>query len=265
MTDAAIELRRVHLARGDTTILHDIDWCVRPGERWIVLGPNGGGKTSLLRIASLWLHPSRGEVVVLGGRLGRTDVRTLRARIGFASSALVNQLRPGLTAEQIVMCGREAALEPWWHTYTDADRDAARSLLDAVGAADIATRELGALSSGERQRVLLARAFSSSPGLVLLDEPTAGLDLGAREDLVARLGSLATAPGSPPVVLVTHHVDEIPPGFTHALLLAGGRVRASGAIDDVVDADRLSALFDLPLSLERRDGRWFAWAASARV
>jgi iron complex transport system ATP-binding protein len=258
-TNAVIDLRDVHLVRGETTILRGIDWCVRPGERWVVLGPNGSGKTSLLRVTSLWLHPSRGDVTILGEQLGRTDVRSLRTRFGFASAAFMDLLRPNLTALEVVMCGREAALEPWWHTYGDDDRARAGALLESLGAAHTADRELRALSSGERQRVLLARAFAGEPGFVLLDEPTAGLDLGAREDLVTRLGALATAPGSPPVVLVTHHVDEIPPGFTHALLLAEGAVQAVGAIDDVLTADALSSLFALPLNLERRDDRWFAW------
>lgn len=256
----ALEVQGVRFVRDSTTILDGIDWHVREGERWVVLGPNGSGKTSLLRIVAAWEHPSSGSVKILGHRLGRVDVRALRPRIGFASAALADLFRRHLTSVEIVMTARDAALEPWWHEYAENDREHAVSLLAQVGAEHVAHREFAALSAGERQRVLLARAFAGSPGLVLLDEPTAGLDLGAREDLVGRLGALASSPASPPVVLVTHHVDEIPPGFTHVLLLRDGRVHAAGALDDVLDSDALSAVFDRRLVLERRDGRWLAWA-----
>jgi iron complex transport system ATP-binding protein len=260
LSTPVVELRDVRFVRDGTTILDGIDWEVRSDQRWVILGANGSGKTTLLRIAAMWLHPSSGAVTVLHERLGRTDVRRTRTRIGFASAAFADLLRPGLTAVEIVMCASNGALEPWWHDYDDHDRAAARSLLDAVGAAAIADHTFGTLSSGERQRVLLARAFSGDPGVVLLDEPTAGLDLGAREDLVARLGALASSPGAPPVVLVTHHVDEIPRGFTHVMLLRAGRVQAAGPIDDVLAAATLSDAFGLQLTLERRDGRWLAWA-----
>ena len=257
-----LDVRDVRFVRDRTTILDGISWTVHAGERWIVLGPNGSGKTSLLRIASLWEHPSHGRVEVLGEVLGRTDVRSLRTRIGFASAAFADLLRTSLTAVEIVMTGRHGALEPWWHEYHDADRAQARDLLARLGAGHTADRAFAALSAGERQRVLLARAFSGDPGLVLLDEPTAGLDLGAREDLVGRLGALASSDTAPPVVLVTHHVDEIPPGFTHALLLRDGRVHTSGPLDDVLTSSALTAVFGIGLRLERRDGRWLAWATA---
>jgi iron complex transport system ATP-binding protein len=260
VSDVVLALRGVRLVVDGRTILDGIDWEVREGERWIVLGRNGSGKTSLLRIASLYLHPTRGEVEVLGERLGRTDVRRLRTRIGLASSALGAQLRPGLTALDVVMTAKNAALEPWWHRYDDADRDRARSLLARLGVGAYAERALGTLSSGEQQRVLLARTLMATPGLVLLDEPTAGLDLTGREELVAALAALAGDASSPPTVLVTHHVDEIPPGFTHALLLREGRILASGPLRSTLTAANLSCGFDLRLHLEERGGRFSAWA-----
>jgi iron complex transport system ATP-binding protein len=261
MSTPALELRGVRLVRDDTVLLDSVDWMVEPGERWVVLGPNGSGKTTLLRIASLYLHPSAGHVAVDGEVLGRTDVRRVRTRIGLASPAFGDLLRPELTAADVVMTARYAALEPWWHTYDDADRARALRLLERFGVGAMAQRTVGTLSSGERQRVLLARAFSGSPAIVLLDEPTAGLDLGGREDLVRRLGAAALDPDGPPTVLVTHHVEEIPEGTTHVLLLRSGRVLAAGPIEDVLDADALSRTFGLPLELERRGARWSAWAS----
>jgi iron complex transport system ATP-binding protein len=258
VTPPALRLDGVGLDRDGTSILRGIDWCVADGERWVVLGPNGSGKTSLLRIASLYLHPSRGEVAVAGEVLGHTDVRALRTRIGLASPAFGDLLRPQLTAVEVVVTARHAALEPWWHAYDDADRARARTLLERFGVAHVADRPIATASSGERQRVLLARAFAGDPVLVLLDEPTAGLDLGGREDLVARLGALGDR--GPATVLVTHHVEEVPTGTTHALLLRAGAVLAQGRIDDVLTEPALSATFGLPLTLQRHGSRWSARA-----
>lgn len=256
-----LRLEGVGLVLDGQRVLAAVDWTVRPGERWVVLGRNGSGKTSLLRIASLYQHPSVGTVEVLGEVLGRTDVRRLRTRIGVASAALADLLRPGLTALDVVVTAKHAALEPWWHTYDDADRERARGLLARVGLDGVAEQRFGTLSSGERQRTQLARTLMADPGLLLLDEPTAGLDLGGREDLVRRLGALASDPATPPTVLVTHHVEEIPPGFGHVLLLRDGEVQAAGPIDDVLRADALSACFGLPLELDRHGDRWTARAA----
>ncbi|NIR39370.1 MAG: ATP-binding cassette domain-containing protein [Actinobacteria bacterium] len=241
-------------------ILQGIDWRVEPGQHWVVLGPNGGGKTTLIRIAGMWLHPSRGVVEVLGHRLGRTDVRRLRTRIGFASAAMADMLRPHITARDVVMTARNGALEPWWHVYDDTDRDEADAALDRVGVPHLADRGFGTCSSGERQRVLLARALSTAPDLVLLDEPTAALDLTGREQLVATLAGLAADPTTPPMVLVTHHVEEIPAGFTHALLVKGGRTHAQGPLAAVLTDQLVSTCFDLPVTIEKRRGRFTAWA-----
>ena len=258
--DVVLALSGVELVRDDRTILRGIDWRVRRGERWAVLGPNGSGKTSLCRVASLYLHPSRGTVEVLGQRLGRTDIRELRRHAQLTSSALADMLQPKLRAEDVVVTGKYAALAPWWHRYTAADRHKARALLQRFGCGILAAAAFGTLSSGERQRVLLARTLMSDPALWLLDEPTAGLDLGGREQLVALLGAVAADAGPPSIVMVTHHVEEIPPAFTHALLLAGGRICAAGPVRDVLTSERLSSCFGVALTLERRGGRWLAWS-----
>jgi iron complex transport system ATP-binding protein len=257
-----LSLRGVRLVRDERVILDDIDWSVHPGERWVVLGRNGSGKTTIVRIASLYLHPSSGTVEVLGERLGHTDVRILRRRIGLASAALARELRPDLRALDVVMTAKYAALEPWWHRYDDDDRARAIELLDRFGIASYADRTFGTLSSGEQQRTLLARTLMTEPGLVLLDEPTAGLDLGGREELVSSLTRLARDDAAPPMVLVTHHVDEIPPGFTHVLLLRAGRIHAAGPIDVTLTAETLSGCFGMTLVLERHGDRYGAWAVS---
>lgn len=261
MAAAPLVLSDVGVWRDGSTILAGVSWTVERGQRWVVLGPNGSGKTTLLRIASLYLHPSTGTVAVDGELLGRTDVRRLRTRIGLASPAFGDLLRPLLTAREVVMTARHAALEPWWHTYDDADRADAADLLHRFGVGDLADRTVATLSSGERQRVLLARAFSGDPAIVLLDEPTAGLDLGGREDLVGRLEALGADPERPPTVLVTHHVEEIPRTTTHVLLLREGRVLGQGPVEEVLTADALSALFGVSVELVRRRGRWSAAAA----
>ncbi|MGD9702417.1 MAG: ABC transporter ATP-binding protein [Acidimicrobiia bacterium] len=258
---SALQLDHVSLVRDGRCILQPLDWRVEPSERWLVLGANGSGKTTLLRIASLYVHPTAGQVTVLGERLGQTDVRVLRRRIGLASAALATQLRQDLLAEDVVMTAKYAALEPWWHRYDDEDRERARACLARFGVAAHARRSLGTLSSGEQQRVLLARSLMTDPGIVLLDEPSARLDLGGRESLVQALGSFVGDPASPPLILVTHHVDEVPPGMTHAMLLRDGHALVAGPIDDVLTAEALSDCFGLPLQLERRgDGRLSAWA-----
>ena len=256
-----LSLDDVDLVRDGRALLAGVDWRVGAHERWVVLGPNGAGKTSLLRIASLWEHPTRGTVRVFGETLGHTDVRPLRRRIGVASPALADRLRPELTVTDVVLTGRRGALEPWWHQYDDRDRARTAEALASVGATQLAGRTFGTLSSGERQRVQLARTLAADPDLLLLDEPTAGLDLGAREDLVGRLAALAADGRTPPAVLVTHHVEEIPPGFTHALLLRAGRVVAAGPLAETLTEDVLGATFGLAVRLAVEDGRYRAWSA----
>lgn len=260
---AALSLRDVTLVREGRAILDSVTWTVGASERWVVLGRNGCGKSTLMKIASLYLHPSSGEVDVLGETLGRTDVRSLRKRIGVASSGMADQLRSDLIAADVVMTAKNAALETWWHTYDDADRQRARDCLERMEIGRLADRSFATLSSGEKQRVLLARTLMPEPGLLLLDEPTAGLDLAGREDLVRTLGVLAAGVDTPATVLVTHHVEEIPEGFTHVLMLSEGRVLSAGTLDDVLTEANLSQCFEMPLGLERRHGRWWAWGTEA--
>jgi iron complex transport system ATP-binding protein len=254
----ALVCSHVSLDIDDQRILDDVSWRVGTDERWVILGPNGAGKTTLLRIAALYLHPTSGTVDVLGRRLGRCDVRTLRERIAFSSPALAARLEPSMTAAQVVMTARYAALAPWWHQYTDADRARARTLLERFRCENLADHKLPTLSAGERQRVLLARTLMNDPGLVLFDEPTAGLDVGGREELIADLTKWAKDKSRPPVVLVTHHLEEIPPAFTHALVLKSGRVLTSGAIEDTVTTEALSEAFELPLEVAASKGRFSA-------
>ena len=254
--EPVIELREVRVNRGGNDVVHDIDWTVHPGERWVLLGANGSGKTTLIRIAGLYDHPSSGSVRVLGELLGRCDVRSLRRRVGFVSSAFVDLIRPDLLAADVVMCAINASLEPWWHTYTDDDRRRAVESLDRLGIAALATRRFGSLSSGERQRVQLARALMTEPEVLLLDEPTAGLDLAGREEFVADLDAIGA--DGPPMVLVTHHLEEIPATFTHALLLADATVLAQGPIDEALTSATMSRSAGLAVTVERHEGRWSA-------
>jgi iron complex transport system ATP-binding protein len=251
-----LRLDRVTVVRGGTTVLRDVSWCVQDGERWALLGPNGSGKTTMVDLAAGYLFPSAGTVAVLGGVLGRVDVRALRARLGLTSADLSKQLRPDVAALDVVMSGRNGALETWWHDYGPADRERARRLLARGGVERLADHPYRTLSEGERQQVLLARALVAEPELLLLDEPNAGLDMGARESLVRRLGHLAADPACPPMVLVTHHVEEIPAGFTHALLLRAGEVLAAGQLEEVLDDAALSECFGLRLRVVRHGARW---------
>jgi iron complex transport system ATP-binding protein len=252
----ALRFAAVDLDRLTTPVLHGVDWEVGLGERWAVLGPNGSGKTTLFELASGYLHPTRGTVHILGHRLGRVDVRRLREQIGLVSTAVAKKLVPDITATDVVVSARHGALEPWWHRYGEDERDRARDLLADAGFDAIADRRFGVLSDGERQQVLIARARMGDPALLLLDEPAAGLDVGGRERLVATLSRMAHDAASPPTVFITHHVEEIPAGFTHVLLLRAGRVVAAGPLSETLRSDALSAAFGLPLVLDRAGGRW---------
>ncbi|MFM7508105.1 MAG: ABC transporter ATP-binding protein [Actinomycetota bacterium] len=255
MSVPVLQFSGVSLTRNGSRLLSGIDWTVNVGESWVVLGPNGCGKTSLARIAALYEHPSSGTITVLGSRLGGTDVRELRQRVALVSAAMADQVRPDLDALDVVVTAVHAALEPWWHTYTDADVERARAELEFQHVGHAAGRRFATLSSGERQRVLLARALMAAPDVVLLDEPAAGLDLGGREELVERLDAVA-ARGGPTLVLITHHVEEIPATATHVLALRSGQVLRSGPIDTTLDAGLIASLFDVEVELTHRAGRW---------
>ncbi len=263
--DLVVAMSGVAVRRGAATLVHSVDWQVELDERWVVLGPNGAGKTTLLRLAGAELHPSSGVVDVLGARLGRTDVFELRPRIGFCSAAVAGRVPERERVRDLVVSAGYAVLGRWRESYEPIDTGRADALLAAFGIGSLGERRFGTLSEGERKRVLIARALMTDPELLLLDEPAAGLDLGGREDLVARLGELAMDPDSPAMVLVTHHVEEIPVGFTHALLIRDGAIVAQGLLDDVLTSDTLSATFGQPLTLDRVDDRYFARRATPVV
>jgi iron complex transport system ATP-binding protein len=254
-----IELRDVEVRHSGRAILGPLEWTVRRGERWVILGPNGSGKTTLVQVASTYLWPSAGSVTVLGAEIGTVDARELRRRIGYASSALERQIDDQLTALDVVRTARHGALGPWWHRYTEADRERALSLLERLGVEAFAERPFGLLSTGERRRVQIARALMPQPEVLILDEPSASLDLGAREALLRDLDRLATDADLAAIVLVNHHVEEIPPSFDHALVLGAGVAVSSGLIDDALTARAMRDAFHLPIAVERRDGRFRAW------
>ena len=255
---AVLELVDVTVRRGDSVLLDRVSWTVEEDERWVVLGPNGAGKTTLLQIASAQLFPTQGSVEVLEERLGSVDVFELRPRIGLTSAALAERIPRHETVHDVVVSAAYGVLGRWREMYDDLDHDRAESLLRELGAKHLAPRTFGTLSEGERKRVQIARALMSDPELLLLDEPAAGLDLGGREDLVSTLSMLAYDPDSPATVLVSHHVEEIPPGFTHALMLRQGRVVAAGLLDQTVTEQHLSATFGMPLTVSHDEGRWAA-------
>ncbi len=251
----------VSVVRGGNLLLDDITWEVEEGERWVVLGPNGAGKTTLLQLAAARIHPTTGVAGVLGEVLGAVDVFELRPRIGLASAAIAERIPGDEIVGNVVVTASYAIVGRWREEYDTQDYVRAMSLLEALGAVHLADRHFGTLSEGERKRVQIARALMTDPEVMLLDEPAAGLDLGGREDLVARLGALAADTEAPALVLVTHHVEEIPPSFTDVLLLREGRIVAAGPLEETLTAENLSATFGLPLIVERHGGRWSARAA----
>ena len=260
--DVVVRLSGVGVRRGTTELVADLDWAVELDERWVVLGPNGAGKTTLLQIAAAQLYPTVGTVHLLGERLGRVDVFELRPRIGLTSAALAQRIPGDENVLDLVVSAGYAVLGRWRESYAKSDLARARGLLRRFGVGALAGRRFGTLSEGERKRVQIARALMTDPELMLLDEPAAGLDLGGREELVAQLAELAADPDAPTIVLVTHHVEEIPPGFTHALLLRAGRIVAAGLAEQVLTAENLSQTFGVPLAVDRVDGRYFARAAA---
>ncbi len=250
----------VTVVREGATLLSTIDWTVEEGDRWVLLGPNGAGKTTLLAVASASLFPSSGRVELLGELFGEVDLGELRTRVGLSSSSLIDRVPPQEKAIDVVVTAAHGILGRWHEGYDPADVERASQLMARVGLRAFTERRFGSLSEGERKRVLLARALMTDPELLLLDEPAAGLDLGAREALLRLLTRLSTSPGAPPSVLVTHHVEEIPVGTTHALLLARGRVVASGPLAEVLTDTLLSAAFGIPLQVAGSQGRWTARA-----
>jgi len=259
--DVVISVAAATVTRGGKNLIDKIDWRVELDERWVILGPNGAGKTTLLNLVSARLHPTRGTVRVLGEKLGRVDVFELRTRIGLASVAVHDRIPPEETVLDVVVTAAWSVVGRYRESYDPQDERRARGLLEQLGVIGLADRLYGTLSEGERKRVQIARSLMTDPELLLLDEPAAGLDLGGREDLVRRLSELAADPDAPATVLVTHHVEEIPPGFSHALLLRDGSVVAAGLVADTITSENLSKTFGLPLRVGYQDGRFTARAA----
>jgi len=254
-----LAVRDVHVRRAGTVLLEQVTWEVRSGERWVVLGPNGAGKTTLLALAAGHLHATRGTVEILGHRFGRVDLSSLRPRIGYVSSALQELLPPRSMARDIVVSAKHGATRVWGrHTYSEADHAWAGALLERLGVGALSDRRIDTLSAGEWQRVQIARALFHDPDLVLLDEPAANVDLPGREELVGALADLAASDDVPGIVLVTHHLEEVPPGWTHALLLRDGAVVAEGAVDEVLRDGPVGEAFGLALRVRYEDGRYSA-------
>jgi len=262
---AVIELSDVTIRRGTNVLLDAVSWTVEEDERWVVLGPNGAGKTTLLQIASAQMHPTTGVARILGEQLGRVDVFELRPRIGLTSAALAERIPRHELVRDVVVSASYGVVGRWREEYDELDHGRARDLLTEVGIEHLADRTFGTLSEGERKRVQVARALMVDPELLLLDEPAAGLDLGGREDLVSTLSTLAYDADSPATVLVSHHVEEIPPGFSHVLMLRRGRVVAAGLLEQTLTAANLGATFGMPLELEERDGRFWARRRTRRA
>ncbi|MCK2036960.1 ABC transporter ATP-binding protein [Microbacterium sp. SSW1-49] len=259
---SALEFTDVVVRREGRNIIDHVTWQVADDQRWVILGPNGAGKTTLLQLADTLMHPTAGTVSVLGETLGRTDVFEVRPRIGFASSAMAKRVPRDETVLNTVLTAAYSVLGRWNESYEDIDERRALRVLGEWRLAHLAERTFGTLSDGEQKRVQIARAVMTDPELLLLDEPTASLDLGSREELLALLSGYASAPTTPAMLMVTHHVEEIPVGFTHVMLLREGRVVAAGPIAETLTAEALTEAFGMPIVLSSDDGRYAARAAS---
>jgi iron complex transport system ATP-binding protein len=257
---AVVDLAGVSIVRNGSTLINDITWEVDEADRWVVIGPNGAGKTTLLQVISAQIHPSDGVAGLLGAVLGTVDVFELRPRIGLTSAALAERIPRGERVHDVVVSASYAVLGRWREQYDELDHSRADELLALLKIDHLADRTFGTLSEGERKRVQIARALMTDPELLLLDEPAAGLDLAGRETLVNTLAELAQDQFAPATVLVTHHVEEIPVGITHAMLLKGGNIVAAGPLRETLTAENLTKTFDLELSLAEADGRWTARA-----
>ncbi|MES2092637.1 MAG: ATP-binding cassette domain-containing protein [Actinomycetota bacterium] len=258
-----LQLSDVSVVRDGNHILDSVNWSVEGDERWVILGPNGAGKTTLLQLASAMIHPTAGGVRILDVNLGRTDVFELRPRIGFASTAMARRIPAGERVLDVVLTAAYAVAGRWNEAYEDIDTRRAQRVLAEWKLDHLEDRRFGGLSDGEQKRVQIARSVMTDPELLLLDEPAASLDLGAREELLQLLSGYARAEQAPAIVMVTHHVEEIPLGFGHALLLSRGQVTAAGPIGEVITSEKLSEAFGLELQVNQSDGRFTARAAQS--
>lgn len=259
---SALDFTDVVVRRDGRNIVDHVTWQVADDQRWVVLGPNGAGKTTLLQLADTLMHPTGGTVTILGETLGRTDVFEIRPRIGFASSAMARRLPSDETVLNVVLTAAYSVTGRWNEQYENIDERRALRVLGEWKLDQLADRTFGTLSDGEQKRVQIARAVMTDPELLLLDEPTASLDLGAREELLSLLSGYASSPTTPAMVMVTHHVEEIPVGFTHVLLIRDGGIVAAGPIVETLTADALTEAFGMPISLSSEDGRYAARATS---
>lgn len=253
-----LELRDVSVRRGDRTILGPLTFAIKPSERWVVLGPNGAGKSTLLQILATRFFPSSGTVHVLDKEMGKVDLAELRTRIGICGALISEDIPDDEKVRDVVLTAAYAILGRWNEAYDLWDESRAVALLTTFGVRDLADRTYGTLSEGERKRVQISRALMADPELLLLDEPAAGLDLGGREDLLRRFSIFASDPLAPASILVTHHIEEIPSGTTHALILKDGHIAVSGPIADVITSEHISAIFNLPITVVHEGDRFFA-------
>ena len=255
-----LSLSQVSVRRGDRNILGPLDFAVKEGERWVILGPNGAGKSTLLKVLASMSFPTTGSVELLGESLGSVDVFELRPRIGFCSSVLIENIPDDELVKDVVLTAAYAILGRWNESYDLWDESRAIALLTTFGVRQMGDRQFFTLSEGERKRVQIARVLMADPELILLDEPAAGLDLGGREDLLRRFAQFSQDPSAPVSILITHHIEEIPEGTTHALLLKDGLIAVSGPIDQVITSEHVSAVFGIPLQVSKKGGRFYAMA-----
>lgn len=253
-------LDSVSVVRDGRAILQDISWTIDQSERWVILGPNGAGKTTLLSLLASFNHPSSGSVIVLGETMGSTDVFELRPRVGFASSDMARRIPDNETVMDAVLTAAWGVTGRWVEEYEEIDVRRAKRVLQEWRLEHLAEHYVGTLSDGERKRVQIARSVMTDPELLLLDEPAGSLDLGAREDVIEMLDHFASEPSSPAMVMVTHHVEEIPKGFTHLLIIAGGKILKKGPIADTLTGETMSEAFGRPLSITHNAGRYQATA-----
>ena len=257
-----LSLADATFTRNRRPILDGVNWQVEDSERWVILGPNGAGKTTILKLATANEYPTTGTVDVLGNRLGRVDIFELRNRIGFVSSATARRIPASEKVRDVVLTAAYSVEGRWNEQYDAIDVRQADRVLAEWDLLDLADQPFGTLSDGERKRAMIARAVMTDPELLLLDEPSASLDLGARERLLQMLSGFAQSPYSPAMIMVTHHVEEIPPGFTHVLLVGDGKIQAAGPIEETLTAENLEATFGMEFELRHSNGRYSAVATT---